>query len=138
MEQDSPDAQPLAVTAAIIEANGRVLIARRGEGGARGGRWEFPGGKVGKGESDVAALEREIREELGVTVSVGRLTDRVDWSYPDARIELRAYACSILAGEPTAIEHAEIRWVRPEDLTDYDLCEADVPIARRLSERYAG
>ncbi|MFW6356249.1 MAG: (deoxy)nucleoside triphosphate pyrophosphohydrolase [Spirochaetota bacterium] len=127
------DEQAIVVTAGLIERDGRYLVARKPPGGPRGGMWEFPGGKVEPGETDRAALARELGEELGVVVSVGRPADVVRWSYPDVSIELRAYECTLVRGEPAPGEHDVVRWVRPEELLALPLCEADVPIARRIA-----
>ncbi|MFW5683731.1 MAG: (deoxy)nucleoside triphosphate pyrophosphohydrolase [Spirochaetota bacterium] len=127
------DEQAIVVTAGLIERDGRYLVARKPPGGPRGGMWEFPGGKVEPGETDRAALARELGEELGVVVSVGRPADVVRWSYPDVSIELRAYECTLVRGEPAPGEHDAVRWVGPEALPDLPLCEADVPIARRIA-----
>jgi len=126
-------AQPTVVAAAVVRNDGLVLIARRREEGPRGGLWEFPGGKVEPGETDARALARELEEELRVKVSVGQPVDTVVWTYPEIAIELRAYECAIVEGEPTPVEHEETRWVRPAELAGYAFCEADVPIAERLA-----
>ncbi|GAB4268413.1 MAG: hypothetical protein Kow0092_22200 [Deferrisomatales bacterium] len=129
--QGSP---PVPVVAAVIrDDRGRVLLARRLPGGPHGGRWEFPGGKVEPGESRTEALGREIREELGVEVRVGKEVARVEHRYPHLVVELIAYRCRIARGEPRAIQCAEWAWVEPARLLDYPLPEADVPIARRLA-----
>jgi 8-oxo-dGTP diphosphatase len=130
--------QATAVAAALIEHDGHYLLARRGEGRARSGLWELPGGKVEAGETDSDALIQELREELGIDVSVGRLTDTTVWSYVDVTIELRTYRCTITAGDPTAHEHAEIRWVAAGDLLGLPLCEADRRVARRLADGDSG
>ena len=125
--------KPIVVTAAVIKEDGRYLVARRRPGGPRGGLWEFPGGKVEPGERDDEALRRELREELGIDVSVGQPTDTVHWVYPDLRIELRSYECRIVGGRPDAAEHEELRWVTPHELLELPLSEADVEVARRLA-----
>lgn len=127
-------AQPTIVTAAVIERAGLYLIARKADGGPRAGLWEFPGGKVERGESHADALTRECAEELGVAVSVGRPVDVVAWEYADVSVELHAYACTIVDGTPAPLEHAELRWVAPGEFAALRLSDADVPIARRLIE----
>lgn len=127
-------AQPVVVAAAVIERDGTFLLARRREGGPRGGLWEFPGGKVEPGESEADALRRELREELGVRVSVDRPVGESRWDYADVSIDLRSFACTIVDGSPTAIEHAELRWVTATEMLGLRLCEADVPIARSLRD----
>ena len=127
--------QPVAVTAAIIRRGELVLVARRRADGARGGLWEFPGGKVEPGETDEAALARELNEELGIDACVGRPADTVTWEYPDVTIELRAYECEIVRGEPAPGEHEELAWLPAERLLELALAPADVPIATRLARR---
>jgi len=118
--------------AAVIERDGRILIARRPAALHLGGLWEFPGGKQNPGESPTAALEREIREELGATVTVGSLLERVDWTYQEKRVRLWFFRCAI-DGEPRALEGQELAWVRPIDLGRYEFPPADATLVDRLS-----
>ena len=126
------DGQAIPVTAALIVRDGRVLVARKPSGGPRAGLWEFPGGKVEPGEGDNEALRRELAEELGVEVSVGRLAESVRWEYADVAIELRAYWCTIARGEPQAHEHEALAWVSGDRLVHLALCDADAAIAGQL------
>lgn len=117
------------VVAAVIRRRGRVLIARRRDAAERGGQWEFPGGKVEPGEGEPEALRREIREELGCEVEVGRLLLRHRHRYPDLEVELAFYACDFPAGaEPRCLGAAEMEWAAAEALQRYDFCEADLPV----------
>ena len=122
------------VVAAVIERDGRILIARRPAASHLGGLWEFPGGKRRAGESAEAALVREIREELDAAVAVGELLDTVDWAYPEKTVRLRFFRCA-LAGEARAAEGQEIAWVRPAELRDYEFPPADAGLVARLSPR---
>lgn len=122
----------IEVVAAVIEREGRVLIARRRAGGHLGGLWEFPGGKRQGGETPEAALVREIREELDAPVRVGELLDDVEWTYPEKRVRLRFFRCA-LDGEPRAAEGQEIAWVAPADLDRYEFPPADAGLVGRLS-----
>ena len=88
--------------------------------------WEFPGGKVEAGESLGAALEREIQEELGIRVRVGDEFFTVDHDYSTKSIRLYFFDCTVLEGEARALEVADFRWVRPQDLCNYD-----IPTCRR-------
>ncbi|HET8577494.1 MAG TPA: 8-oxo-dGTP diphosphatase MutT [Methylomirabilota bacterium] len=124
--------EPIEVVAAVIERDGRILIARRPEGLHLSGLWEFPGGKPKPGETCEAALQREIAEELGVEARVGKLYDTVDWTYPDKRVRLRFYRCAI-AGEPRPLEGQEIEWVTPSQLGRYEFPPADATLIERLS-----
>ena len=120
------------VVAAVIEREGRILIARRAAAVHMGGLWEFPGGKQKPDEGARRALEREIREELGVGVAVGPLLETVDWTYPEKRVRLSFFRCAI-DGEPRALEGQEIAWVAPPDLPRYDFPPADAALVARLS-----
>lgn len=91
--------------------------------------WEFPGGKVNPGESSECSLRREIEEELGCQIAVGAALSPVVHAYPGCSIELRPFRCTIVSGEPQALEHAEITWLEPRTLLEMDLAEADEPIA---------
>ncbi|RME21172.1 MAG: NUDIX domain-containing protein [Deltaproteobacteria bacterium] len=119
---------PLRVVAGAIIVGGRVLAARRPPGGPRGGLWELPGGKVEAGESDAAALARELAEELGVTVAVGeRLASHLH-RYPDGAIHLSAMRCELVAGRPEPREHAALRWLDSRTLDEVEWAAADMPL----------
>jgi len=114
------------VVAAVIRRDGRILVTRRPAGGSRAGQWEFPGGKVEPGESEPAALEREIREELGCGVEVGPLVLRHRHAYPDLEVELAFYECRLEAGaEPRCLGVAALEWAPAGTLPGYDFLEAD-------------
>jgi 8-oxo-dGTP diphosphatase len=119
------------VGAAVIEG-GRLLVARRA-GGPYDGQWEFPGGKVERGETDGAGLVREIREELGVDVEVGNflgevVLDGVVGGGPPGASTLRVWRCRLTGGVPEAREHAELRWVAAAELNGLDWIAADRPL----------
>lgn len=99
------------IVVAFIEQAGQVLITRRPRGVHQGGRWEFPGGKVDAGETLPAALAREMREELGVTVAVDGEIAATRYRYPERAVELHLLRCRILAGEPSPRAATELRWV---------------------------
>jgi 8-oxo-dGTP diphosphatase len=121
------------VTAAILIENGRVLIARRKPGASQAGMWEFPGGKVQPGESPEAGLKREIREELGLDIAVGKFLGESMHAYADLSIRLLAYCARIEAGAPVLNDHAEVEWVRFEELGRFAFCAADMPFVRMLT-----
>jgi 8-oxo-dGTP diphosphatase len=113
------------VVAAAIERDGRYLAARRTKPDWAAGRWEFPGGKVEPGESDTDALAREIREELGVEISVG---ERVpgEWPLHDDLV-LHLYVATLTDGEPQPLDHHDaLRWVTPDEFDDVAWLESDV------------
>lgn len=121
---------PIRVVCALIEREGRVLLARRPAHKHLGGKWEFPGGKIEHGETPAAALARECAEELACEVAVGAALPSVTHSYPDRTIELLPFVCRLAPGsaEPRATEHSALAWVEAERMGDYDLPAADAPI----------
>lgn len=122
----------LRVVAAVIEKNGALLVSLRRPKGSRPSQWEFPGGKVERGESEIQALMREISEELGVRAQIGTLVKRVVHPYPDTDVEIAFYRTTILSGEPRAIAMEEIRWVAQTELGTLDFLEADRPFVAEL------
>ena len=112
------------VVAAVVLRDGRYLITRRQKGMHLEGYWEFPGGKVDRGETDAAALVREIREELDAGVKIGRLVLATTHHYPDRTIRLAFYEC-VLTDEPRPLLGQEMRWVAPAGLTSLAFPPAD-------------
>lgn len=123
----------IEVSAAAIQRNGRVLIARRPPGGLLGGLWEFPGGKVKPGEDLVDGLKREIREELGVDISVGNRLGVYRHAYTHIRLTLHAFYCAMLEGEPRQLDHTALAWVQPSTLSDYPMGKLDRQIANAIA-----
>lgn len=133
------NATPIHVAAAVItNAQGEVLISLRHAHLHQGGLWEFPGGKVERGEDVYAALVRELREELGVTVRAARPLIRIPHVYPDKQVLLDVWQVTDFDGDPHGRESQPIRWVSPERLADYAFPAANRPIvtAARLPDRY--
>ena len=124
----------IAVVAGMIVRNGKLLIARRPDRNGIRGKWEFPGGKIERGETPEAALERELWEELGVRTHTERIYHAVAHSYPDKDVLLLFYASRLTEGEPRAIEEAEICWIDEAELTDFDWAEADRALVERLAK----
>ena len=124
------------VAALLVRPGPSFLATRRPDGAARGGLWEFPGGKVEPGESDAGALAREIREELGCEVVPGRLLAVNTHPYPDLEVELALYRCELLSGEPTAsLGSAQaLTWSSAEALGRLPFAEADVPFLALLAD----
>jgi 8-oxo-dGTP diphosphatase len=121
------------VVAAVIRRGERVLVSRRRADQPMPLLWEFPGGKVEPGEDPVVALEREVREELGCVVRVGRIHEVVFHAYEAFDLVMLVYACEILEGEPRAVQVAEIDWVAVTLLPELELLPADYPLARALA-----
>ena len=113
------------IVVAVLEREGRYLIGKRPEGGMLAGLWEFPGGKVEKGESHEAALRRECKEELGIDVEVGGLLASVRHAYTHLHVTLNVYRCSIKKGRPRAKTHSEIIWAAAEEFDQYAFPKAN-------------
>jgi len=126
----------LVVAAALVDGDGRVLIAQRPEGKAMAGLWEFPGGKVAGGETPEGALVRELEEELGITVFTGCLLPLTfaSHAYGDFHLLMPLYLVRQWQGEITPREHAAVKWVLPVELKNYPMPEADLPLIPPLFE----
>ena len=122
------------VTAAIIERDGNILIARRREGLPMAGKWEFPGGKVEEGEMPEECLRRELREEFGIEAEVGEFIAASEFDYGEIHIRLLAYHVYYRSGDFIPTDHSEVRWVPAAELANYDFSEADKPIVLKLLE----
>ena len=129
---------PLVLVAAValIDADGRILLAQRPEGKAMAGLWEFPGGKVDRGETPEAALIRELAEELGIDVTASCLAPFTfaSHTYPDFHLLMPLYVCRKWSGIPVAREGQRLRWVRPARLADYPMPPADKPLVAMLRD----
>lgn len=125
------------VVAALIWDRDRFMICQRPAHKARGLLWEFVGGKTEPGETMEAALIRECREELDITVSVGDIFTQVVHEYPDILIRLTLFHCTIAEGTPKMLEHHDIRWIRPDQIPEYDFCPADKDILALIQKTYA-
>lgn len=124
----------LVVAAALIDADDRVLIARRPEGKPLAGLWEFPGGKVDPGERPEAALIRELAEELGIEVEEACLAPLTfaSHTYEDFHLLMPLYVCRRWRGIVRAGEAQALKWVRPQDLRGYPMPPADAPLIPAL------
>ena len=124
----------LVVAAALFDREGRVLIARRPPGKQLAGLWEFPGGKVEPGESPEAALIREVKEELDLTVDEAALAPITfaSHAYADFHLLMPLYAVTRWEGEPVAREHDGLAWAAPDDLGSYAMPPADAPLISAL------
>ena len=124
----------LVVAVALVDADGRVLIAQRPEGKAMAGLWEFPGGKLASGERPEAALIRELREELGIEVKAACLAPLTfaSQSYDDFHLLMPLYVCRRWEGFVEPLEGQALKWVRPKDLRAYPMPPADEPLIPHL------
>ena len=118
----------LHVACALIEHNGLVLAAQRSSAMNLPLKWEFPGGKLEAGESPETCLQRELMEELGITVIVGRRLSQHTHSYDSFTVTLYPFVCTIMSGEISLHEHAAIAWLPPEKLHSLDWADADRPV----------
>ena len=138
MYNESPMTQ---VIAAIIEKDGKILIARRKKGSHLAHKWEFPGGKIEPGETHEQCLKRELLEELGIKVNVEEFICSSKYAYENISIELCIYKVSFVSGEFSINSHEEIRWISPGKLSEYDLPEANIPVTKiiiKYLEKFAG
>jgi 8-oxo-dGTP diphosphatase len=120
------------VAAALFDAAGRVLLAERPAGKHMAGWWEFPGGKVGSGESDRAALERELREELGIEARAHREITSMSHEYSDRIVDLSLWHASVTSGEPRGLDGQQLKWVDCQSLGRERLLPADLPLIPAL------
>ena len=126
----------LVAAVALIDTDGRVLIAQRPEGKSMAGLWEFPGGKVEPGETPEACLIRELKEELGIDVTASCLGPFTfaSHAYDDFHLLMPLYLCRVWEGIVTAREGQSLKWVRPTRLTDYPMPPADEPLVAMLRD----
>jgi 8-oxo-dGTP diphosphatase len=126
----------IVIVAACVLLNeaGEMLIATRPPGRPLAGLWEFPGGKVEQGEQPEGALIRELKEELGIEIANADLEPLIfaSHAYPEFFLLMPLYRCARWRGKATALEGQELRWVRPEELADYDMPPADEPLKTAL------
>ncbi len=120
----------LVSAVALIDVDGRILLAQRPPGKSLAGLWEFPGGKVEPGETPEAALIRELHEELGIDTHASCLAPLTfaSHSYPDFHLLMPLFACRRWQGTPQAREGQTLAWVRPQALRDYPMPPADLPL----------
>ena len=124
----------VAVVGAALIHRGRCLVAKRGAAMSHAGKWEFPGGKIEPGEDAAAALARELREELAITVSVGDWIGRGQARAGEALITLDVYRAALLEGAPLPSEHAAVAWLEAGELSSLDWADADIPVVATVAE----
>lgn len=123
----------IKVVCGIIIKEGQIFICRRKSGKSLAGYWEFPGGKVEPNEDFKDSLTRELQEELGMSVDVGKHFKSIVHSYENFDIELISFLCSFRSASFTMIDHDLYHWVDPKDLLNWKLAPADVPIAKSIT-----
>ena len=124
------------VVAALIWKNNKFMICQRPANKARGLLWEFVGGKVESGETKEQALIRECKEELDILLSVGDVFMDVVHEYPDLTVHLTLFCAIIAEGEPQKLEHNDIKWITPSEISNYEFCPADEEILAKICEVY--
>ncbi|QMU96911.1 (deoxy)nucleoside triphosphate pyrophosphohydrolase [Microbacterium esteraromaticum] len=120
------------VVGAVIVRGDTVLAARRGQTKTLPGMWEFPGGKIEKGETPKEALRREIEEELGCRIEVGERVETTSHEYEFGIVTLTTFYATLISEEPMSTEHSEIRWIRATELGTVDWAPADTPAVLRV------
>jgi mutator protein MutT len=123
---------PIVVAAAIIQQEERFLLTKRKPESDLGGLWEFPGGKQESGETLEGCLRREVKEEIGVEISAPQLFHSLRYQYSDKEVELHFFLCSIIQGNPQALDCAEIAWVHKHELISYEFPPADIPLLIKI------
>lgn len=124
------------ITAAVVEKEGKILIAQRKEGDRFGGLWEFPGGKIKPGETPEECLKRELFEEFGIEARVGNFICSSAYDSPTLSFELLAYHVTHIAGKITLHSHQEVRWVKPSELNNFMYATADIKVVETLKRLY--
>ena len=127
----------LVAAVALIDPDGRVLLAQRPEGKSMAGMWEFPGGKQEEGETITTCIARELQEELGIAVTVGDELITVDHAYSHKKLRFVVHLCTWESGEPQPLASQQVRWVRPDDLKNYAFPAANTKIIAALLGRLA-
>jgi mutator protein MutT len=124
----------IEVSAALIFSDGKLLITQRHAHSHLGGLWEFPGGKREAGETFEQCLIREIREELGVEISVGNLFEEISHDYPEKSVHLKFFRCQLLSGEPQPLDCAAVKWITLAELEAHEFPAADAQLLVQLKQ----
>ena len=123
------------VAALIMKDNNTCLLAKRSTGDPNVlGKWEFPGGKVKENESEMHAIEREINEEFELKIKAKIFVVNNVCEYPTKTVDLKLYKCEYVSGKFNLHDHSEYAWVNLNDILNYDLCPADIPLAKYVKE----
>lgn len=123
------------VAAALFDETGRVLVTGRPPGKHMAGRQEFPGGKIAVGETQTAALQRELREELGIEMGTAQFAMTLDHDYTDRRVRLHFYLVDSFSGIPQPLDGQTLQWVPIQDLHRQNILEADAPFVALIQQR---
>ena len=126
----------LVVAVALVDADGRILLGQRPAGKAMAGLWEFPGGKLDAGETPEAAVVRELKEELAVDIAESCLAPLTfaSHAYPDFHLLMPLYVCRVWRGTPKPLQHQQLKWVQPREMTALPMPPADRPLVALLRD----
>ena len=120
------------VIAGLIQKNDTILIAQRAKNDFLYGKWEFPGGKMEQGETEQECLKRELHEEFGINAEIGDYFYTVPFEHKNQPMEMLVFFVPFFSGEIILSEHSQIKWVKKEDLIQYDFPEPDKPVIQKL------
>lgn len=120
------------IAAVFVAHDGKILVAQRAKKDSLYGKWEFPGGKLEDGETEIECLQREMREEFNINIQVGDYITSSFFEHRQLPYEMRAYWVHSFTGELQLIEHHAIAWVLPSELSNYDMPDPDKPIIQKL------
>lgn len=124
----------MRVVAAVIRDNNRIFATQRGYGDLKGG-WEFPGGKIEKGETPQEALKREICEELDTEILVGELIDTIEFDYPTFHLSMDCFWCEVVKGDLVLKEHEAAKWLNKNTIDEVEWLPADVTLIDVIKEK---
>jgi mutator protein MutT len=130
--KNSKSKNSIEVSAALIFHGGKLLITQRRADSHLGGLWEFPGGKREVDETFEKCLIREIREELGIAISVGELFEEITHDYPEKSVHLKFFVCELISGRPRKLGCAAFEWIGKSGLADYEFPAADAQLLKKL------
>ena len=122
----------IQVTGAIIKKNDKYLIGRRGPNEKSPGLWEFPGGKIEKGETPIECIKRELKEELNINAEIGDLVTKYNYDYPNVSYLLYFFKVKSYIGEFKIIVHDKLEWVSLNDFHKYDFLQGDTPLINQM------
>ncbi|MDT0160672.1 (deoxy)nucleoside triphosphate pyrophosphohydrolase [Bacillus sp. AG4(2022)] len=122
------------VVGAVIFKDNKILCAQRGKEKSLPLLWEFPGGKIEKGEKPEQALVREIQEEMHCTIDIGEKIEHTVYEYDFGIVHLTTYYCKLVEGEPVLTEHAAVKWLAPKELPTLEWAPADIPTIEKIAK----
>ena len=125
----------IEVTAAILEKDDKIMIARRASGKHLAGYWEFPGGKIEPNEAPEICLKRELKEEFEIDIEIDKYVGESIYQYPEKMIKLLGFTGFIKSGKLTLNDHDKVEWIHIEDLNNYKMAPADLPLITQYNKK---